>query len=411
MSPASRDIVTKLRRAGYEAYIVGGAIRDLLLGRIPTDFDVITNATPEQIKTLFRSATIIGRRFLIVHVRLYSDLVEVSTFRREPTNKNQALSKSDLYKRAENAYGTIEDDFQRRDFTLNAFYFDPEKETILDFVDGMHDIKLRRLRCIDDPQKRFAEDPCRILRAVRFSSMLDLKLDPQSLKAIHQTKNLLNFVSPSRICDQLMKLFLRGNASKAFAQLSSMRILPILFGSRDVANDLSTIAMVNSDERVSAGKAVTFSFIIAALLWFRFRRSLTHPTGQNNQLQMRHSHAKKILARQSRSIRLPRYVREFITEIWALQFNLEQEKPRNIRKIIENDRFRAAYDFLVLRAAIGDCSRDIADWWTNFQQLNEKEQARVIKASQHARTRSGRARRRRRRRRTKNTLQNAASIG
>ena len=252
MSPASRDIVTKLRRAGYEAYIVGGAIRDLLLGQIPTDFDVVTDATPEQMKTLFRSATIIGRRFLIVHVRLYSDLVEVSTFRREPTNKNQALSKSELYKRAENAYGTIEDDFQRRDFTLNAFYFDPEKEAILDFVDGMHDIKLRRLRCINDPQQRFAEDPCRILRAVRFSSMLDLKLDPQSLKAIHQTKNLLNFVSPSRICDQLMKLFLRGNASKAFAQLSSMRILPILFGSRDVANDLSTIAMVNSDERVSA---------------------------------------------------------------------------------------------------------------------------------------------------------------
>ena len=408
MSPASVEIVERLRKAGYEAYIVGGAIRDLLLGHVPTDFDVVTDATPERVKSLFKSARIIGRRFLIVHVRLYSDLVEVSTFRKNPAKKNiRTLSKAELYKRAENAYGTLEDDYQRRDFTLNALYYDLKSEAILDFVDGVRDVKARRLRCIGDPQQRFSEDPCRILRAVRFSSMLDLKLDPNTLKAIHQTKNLLNFVSPSRLEDQLVKLFLRGNGSVAFAQLGSLRILPILFGSRDVSNDLAKVAMENSDDRVAEGKSVTFSFIIAAMLWFRFRRSLTHPTDQTEQPHMRHAHAKKILVRQSNSIRLARFIREFITDTWLLQFDLEQEKPKNIRKIIDNERFRAAYDFLVLRARVGDCPQDIADWWTNFQQLDEEEQARVIRASKPARNRT---RRRRRRRRTKNTVSNVATV-
>ena len=408
MSPAAREIVAELRAAGYDAYVVGGAIRDLLLSRTPKDFDVVTNATPRQVRGIFKAARIIGRRFVVVHVRLFGELVEVSTFRSVPDTNNAAVSKTELYRREENTYGTIEDDWQRRDFSVNALYFDLKHERIIDFTDGVNDIKSRNLRCIGDPEERFSEDPCRILRAARFASKLNLQIDRLTVKAINKTKNLLHFVSPSRVADQLEKLFLLGNGNKAFTQLNDMKILPILFDSRDVIHDLSVAAMANSDLRVARGKPVTFSFLLAAMLWFRFRRATKQNNGQKQPRNDHYKHlsqAKKILLRQSKKVRVARYMREFITDTWTLQFALEQEGPKRIRPIIENDRFRAAYDFLLLRVQVGDCPQQVADWWTEFQAMDPNEQNKVIRALEPRRKR----RRRRRKRRSVRRDQEVAS--
>ena len=391
------DVVEELRDAGFECYLVGGCVRDLLLGRTPKDFDVATSATPEQVKEVFPRARLIGRRFRIAHVRLRREVIEVSTFRR---NVEYDESSDDLDHEAENGmllrdnvYGTMDDDAFRRDFTVNALYYDPIDDVVIDYVDGMDDIEAGTIRVIGDPQTRFREDPVRILRAIRFAAKLDFVLADATEQAISPVSEFLTAIPSARLLDEFTKLFMHGAAVRSFELLDQHELVEILFPLPSDALTLVMSALQNTDARVEADKPVTPAFLLASLLWEEYRRrcddTATGPKAQDEEYQA----ALSVIGEQQHTIAIPKRYAMFIRDVWQLQPRLERRAPRSLARLLEHRRFRAGYDFLVLRAETGDVDADLAKWWTEIQELDPDERAERIQ--------SAAPRRRRRRRRSK----------
>ena len=371
---AVRQIVSTLNYHGHDAKVVGGCIRDLLLGVQPKDFDVVTDAEPERVKDVLSGSRIIGRRFKLVHVRRGQNLIEVSTYRRRAKRKTTGRSKRQYL----NLYGSIEDDFSMRDFTVNALYYDLQSKRVIDYVDGLQDIENRTLRCIGIPRERFVEDPCRILRAVRFLAKLPLKLEPTLEVAIRKQKGLIPNLKPARLHNELEKMFLAGNAVATYKKLASLNILEELFPGSEDDGKLATSAMLSTDTRVGEGKPVTLGFLIAAIHWNQFRHLGKYDSAGRMSISNALESANTIIKRQREVLNLPNYIRDFIRDTWTLQTQLERRRPKRISELLVHHRFRAAYDLLVLRAATGDADKNMAQWWTQIQEMDDQQRDAAI---------------------------------
>lgn len=399
MSPNAFSVVQRLQEAGHDGYLVGGCVRDLLIGRQPKDFDVATDASPERISALFGRSRIIGRRFRLVHVtfgRGYNrEIIEVATYRAPPENSSgrKPGGRPVRSRRGrildDNVFGTIDADAVRRDFTVNALYYDPVGETVLDFVRGIEDARRRTLKIIGNPEQRFKEDPVRMLRLVRFKAKLRLKIDPHSARKISQCAGLIDDVPGARLFDEVFKLFHQGTAVEAWKQLNQTPLAGRLFpqtvecledgepGHRFGA--LVEAALGNTDSRVRSGFPVIPGFLLAVILWHPFKTEWKRSgKGRMNRGDGFHLAATRVFERQSRSIAIPYRVRHIAIEIWKFQQWLEDRNPRSIVRLMEQRRFRAAFDFLVLRQATAEVSPEVAEWWTEIQESDRHQRRRMI---------------------------------
>ena len=382
-------VIEKLRDAGFDAYLVGGCVRDLLLGKLPKDFDVATDATPEETRKVFPRVRLVGRRFRIVHVRMGREIFEVSTFRRPAGDqdvRSPHLSDEGMILR-DNLYGTIDQDAFRRDFTVNALYYDPTEDVVLDYCDGMRDIASRTLRLIGEPRIRFQEDPVRILRAIRFAAKLDLKLHPDTERAIAPICEMLTAIPPARLFDEFTKLFLTGHGERAFDLLCEHDLVEILFPLPPHGEAVAKLALASTDQRLKENKPVTPGFLMAAFLWQEYLDRLEPATTAAGRQD---DPASTVIATQQSTIAIPRRHGWFVRDVWHLQPLFAERTSRNVARLLEHQRFRAAYDFLMIRCATGDAPEELGDWWTNAQTANTDELLRELP--------SGRPRRRRRRR-------------
>ncbi|AWP23915.1 polynucleotide adenylyltransferase PcnB [Acidiferrobacter sp. SPIII_3] len=396
ISPQARQVIERLKDAGYTAYLVGGCVRDLILGQEPKDFDVVTQARPEEIRQVFRNARLIGRRFRLAHVHFGREIIEVATYRAAPS----ADSEDDNG----NVFGTLEEDAFRRDFTVNALYYDPDEGLITDYVNGLHDLTHARLRVIGDPEARFREDPVRMLRAVRFAAKLRLQLTEDGRRLLPALGPLLQGVAPARLFEEVLKLFHTGNAAATYETLCEHRLFEVLFpgvaailGPHADRDSLLGRALANSDQRLSEGKPVTPAFLFAALLWEGVREEAMHSIAEGAiPVEAWTRAAEHVLREQLRVIMIPKRFSVPMREIWGLQSRFERRAGRHAFRFLESKRFRAAYDFLGLRAASGEAPAALFDWWTRFQEVTADEREAMAGALS---TQQGEKRPRKRRRR------------
>ena len=388
-------VVEQLQLSGYEAYLVGGCIRDLMMDIKPKDFDVATNATPEQAKQLFHRSRIIGRRFQIVHVRAGSEIIEVTTFRAQHTGtknqpgKSQHSSKGMLLR--DNIFGSVGEDAIRRDFTMNALYYCPQNNNIFDYTDGLSDINNRLIRIIGNASERYREDPVRMLRALRFSAKLGFSIEEGSSAAIHKLRLLLADIPPARQFDEVLKLFMHGYALAGFHLLREYKIFGILFPATEAALEgesnyyLKFIeqALINTDKRIRTNQRVTPAFLFAALLWpaLKEREGKDHQTEKVNIFSL-HSAAGNIITEQCQRLAIPRRFTLPMKEIWELQLRLPRRAGNQAFKLLTNKRFRAGYDFLLLREDAGEIQPELGHWWTVFQDAEEADLKEMVGAVQ-----------------------------
>ena len=364
------NVIKVLNANGFQAYLVGGCVRDAMCGVKPKDFDVATDAPLEAVSKLFRRSRIVGRRFPIVHVRFGRDLIEVSTFRQSISDKVVHDDRGMILR--DNAFGTLHEDAFRRDFTTNALYYDPSNDEIIDFVDGIKDIKQKRLTFIGNTRTRLAEDPVRMLRAMRFSAKLGFAIDPEILRHAKESANSLEAVSPARLFDEFIKLFLNGYAEVVWRQLRETPLANALFPCCDPNSPLVLAAMRNTDERILGGASVTPGFLVAVLLWDDFcARS-------HDQATLEDDPAFATLKHQQSHIAVPRRFGTFAREVWLIQERLHKRNPRSLDRLASHKRFRAGYDFLCLQAESDELMVPIADWWTEFQSADESGRQALI---------------------------------
>ena len=398
-----------LKDAGFEAYIVGGGVRDLLAGVKPKDFDVATNAHPEQIRKVFRSARLIGRRFMIAHVRMGQEIVEVATFRGPIGDSHDRDETGRIL--SDNIYGTtLEEDAIRRDFTINALYYDIRDHSIVDYVGGMDDLKSKTLRLIGDPELRYREDPVRMLRSVRIGNKLHFRLDQGAVEPLHRLAPLLKEIPPARLFDEVLKLLLSTEAVENFRALHWFGLWQELFPDTDLALEREPerarafieASLANTAERLKSEQPVSPAFLFASLLWLPVQARMTElqaKQGHNQHLALVQA-SEEAVARQSLRVAIPRRFSVPAKEIWQFQPRLEQRHGRS-QRLLTHPRFRAAYDFLLLRAQSGEPLKELADWWTAAQ---EGQPPPVPEGAEHHGGQGGQGgpgggRRRRRRRR------------
>ncbi len=383
VSPAARRVCETLQAAGHKGYVVGGAVRDLIAGIIPKDYDIATSATPDQVHRLFRRSRIIGRRFQIVHVMQGAETIEVSTFRAahdEDTVK-------DVHGRVlrDNVWGSIEEDADRRDFTINALYYDPTAQTVLDYHHGVQDIQRKTLRMIGDPRTRYREDPVRMLRAVRLSAKLGLRLDPQVQAPIREMAELIDNVPSARVFDEMLKLLFSGHAIECVKRLREdglhHGLLPLLdvILEQPLGEKFVMASLASTDARVRAGKPVSPSFLFATLLWQEVLANW-ESRKKDGQLQQPalFEAMDEVLDRQATKLAITRRIIGDIKEIWALQPRFEKRAGKVPYRLLEQPRLRAAYDFLLLRAESGEAPQELADWWTEFQEADIDRRADML---------------------------------
>jgi poly(A) polymerase len=418
VSSNALKVLYRLKDAGFQAFLVGGAVRDLLLGLTPKDFDVATDAHPEQVRRLFRNCRLIGRRFHLAHVRFGQEIVEVATFRAAHTEIDEDHGVDEAGHRVldehgrilrDNLYGTIEEDVWRRDFTANALYYNIEDYSIWDYVGGVPDARERVLRMIGDPETRYREDPVRMLRAARFAGKLGFTLHPDSEAPIHRLAYMLDSVPPARLFDETMKLMLAGHGMPSFELLFRLDLLEHLMPEVDAAlreqpqspgARLLRLGVEGTDERVRADKTVTPTFLFAVLLWPAILRAAGVPGGPlPADPQVAIAACDAVLSRQLRRIAIPKRFSIPIRELVALQSRFERRAGRRALRLLEHPRFRAAYDFLRLRAAAGEIDPELADWWTRIQELPSGARLEEVERQPGEPAPAGRRRRSRRRRR------------
>ncbi|MEP7156693.1 MAG: polynucleotide adenylyltransferase PcnB [Betaproteobacteria bacterium] len=378
LSNAAISVCEGLQNAGYEAFVVGGAVRDLLLGRHPKDFDIATNATPEQVRGVFRRARIIGRRFRLVHVMFRDETIEVSTFRSNHSDPeaDENNARADEHGRLlrDNVFGNQEEDAIRRDFTMNALFYDPAKQEVLDYVHGVADVQKKRVVMIGDPEARYREDPVRMLRAARLASKLEFSIDAATEKPIATLAPLLDNVPTARLYDEMIKLLMSGHALSGLAKLRHLGlhrgILPVLDNLFNDAHSSAfvTLSLQRTDQRISEEKGVSPAFLFAALFWHPMmaRWEKLEAAGTRN-AQAMHEAMDEILDEQRKTLAIPRRLDPLIKEIWVAQPRFLQRSKVKAYRNLAHPRFRAAYDFFALRAEAGDADTEVADWWERFQ--------------------------------------------
>ncbi len=393
-----------LQREGFQAYIVGGAVRDLIAGIEPKDFDVATDATPEQIRPLFRRARIIGRRFRLVHVVFGPTIIETSTFR-ALAGDDQVTDEHGRVLR-DNVFGTMEEDAARRDFTFNALYYDPTTEEVIDYHRGVADLQKRVVRIIGDPEQRYREDPVRMLRAVRFAAKLNATIDPSTRAPIRSMAHLIENVPASRLFDEMLKLLTCGRAMDCLRQLRANGLHHGLLPLLDVileqphGEQFVELALERTDARVRAGKSVSPGFLFAALLWQLVADRWDELQKQGEpRVPALIDAIDSVLEEQTDKLAIQRRYLADIREIWLMQPRFERRQPKLIWRMIEQPRFRAAVDFLQLRAAAGSVDSVLAQWWMDLANASDHERAHMIdELSRTPEQRSGSGKRRRRRR-------------
>jgi poly(A) polymerase len=403
ISACALRVTQTLQRHEFSAFVVGGAVRDLLLGRRPKDFDVATDATPEDVRGLFRRSRVIGRRFRLVHVMCGRETVEVSTFRGPNVMEEGDERVADEHGRIlrDNVFGSQEQDATRRDFTINALFYDPASQEVWDYHDGVADLKKRRLRMIGDAEARYREDPIRMLRAVRLAASRGLEMDAATRKPIRRFVDLLAHVPPARVLDEMLKLLLSGHSAQCVEQLRNeglhRGVLPLLEATmgQPLGQRFVMAALRSTDERMLAGKPVSPGFLFAALLWPEVLAAWRafEEQGENSIPALYHA-MERIVDAQREKLAIPHRFTADMKEIWGLQPRLLQRSGRRPYRLLEHPRFRAGYDFLLLRCASGEMAPEIGEWWTRFQHAGEAERAGML-VQEGA---PGRRRRRRKRR-------------
>jgi poly(A) polymerase len=386
ISAAAIKVLYRLHNSGYSAYLVGGGVRDLLLGLIPKDYDVVTDAHPEEIQKLFRSSYIIGRRFRLVHVRFGSEIVEVATFRGNTRDHVDRIQTKQGLLLRDNVYGSLEDDVWRRDFTVNALYYNIADFSVVDYVNGMADLQHRKIRMIGDPTERYREDPARMLRAVRLAAKLDFEIDESSAKPIIKNKKLLEQIPPARLFDKMLKVFHSGKSLATFKLLEKYELFAVLFPQVGKAledpgyKDFVIAAFENTDNRIKEDKKINPAFLFAILLWCPLQlRRIAYLSEDYKEQEAMHLAIDDVLKEQLKLIAIPRRYSLIMREIWHLQHHLEHARPRRIYRIWQHLRFRAAYDFLLLRSSTNDTQLvDLVKWWTDFQEGDEAEKEALI---------------------------------
>lgn len=405
------SVVERLQKAGYEAYVVGGCVRDLLLNLEPKDYDVATSATPEQVRAEFRNARVIGRRFKLVHVHFGREIIEVATFRSHHPqgDEDEDVTLSSRHESGrilrDNIYGSLEDDAQRRDFTINALYYDPSTERILDFAHGAADIRNRLIRLIGTPDQRYQEDPVRMLRAVRFAAKLDFEIERHSAEPIPELAPLLEDIPSPRLFDEVLKLFLGGKAERTFDLLLEYELFEPLFPvtarameqDPDYTEALVRNALANTDERIRVGKPVTPAFLFAALLWPALpARVLQLQERGMPPIPAMQEAAHDLIAEQCRRTAVPKRFTIPVREIWDMQERLPRRSGKRADLLLENPRFRAGYDFLLLREEAGERTDGLGDWWTRYQDVSDSERRTMIRELSRNGDGSGPAKKRKR---------------
>ena len=395
-------VVKRLTEHGFEAYLVGGCVRDLLLGRSPKDFDVATDALPEEVREIFRNSRSIGRRFRIVHIRFGREIVEVATFRgahKEIDEDSHSVGGMIL---DDNVYGTFEDDVFRRDFTMNALYFNIDTNEILDLVNGQEDIKEKRIRLIGAPDSRYREDPVRMLRALRFKAKLNFNIDEESGSSIRDIGYLLQDIPPARIFEEVLKLFMSGYGVATFEAMLEYEIFGWLFPATRRAMDntpaekLIRLALTSTDKRIANDMPVTPAFLFAALLWYPFvedkiqleEAGITH-------VEASHEASANVIANQQLFTSIPRRFSGPMRDIWNLQFRLPIRHSRKPEILLSHKRFRAAYDFLLLREDSGEKLDGLGQWWTEYQEADETTRDKLKHQPTHKKKKPKRRRRNR----------------
>src|SRR3989454_2902002 len=383
LSPAAAKVCAVLREAGFSAYVVGGAVRDLLLGIVPKDFDVATEARPEQVKPLFRRALIIGRRFRLVHVMMSAETVEVSTFRAADPDTAEKDEHGRVLR--DNVFGTQAEDARRRDFTVNALYFDPATEEVVDFHGGLADLKKRVLRVIGEPVTRYREDPIRMLRGVRLSAKLGLRLDAATREPIRELAPLMERVPPARLFDEMLKLLLSGHASACLRQLREVGLhkglLPLLdvILEQPLGERFVTLALAPTDERVLAELPVSPAFLFAALVWHEVLAAWKAREARGERpIPALEAAMDRILDVQCEKLAITRKLTATMREVWGMQPRFEQRSGQRPYRLLEAPRFRMAYDFLALAAARGEVPAEFEAWWRAFQSADPEARKAML---------------------------------
>ncbi len=420
----------RLREAGYQAFLVGGAVRDILLGITPKDFDVATNALPEEVRRLFRNCRLIGRRFRLAHVHYGTEIIEVATFRaaaaperedEEGEDGDPEIAADDTLHRAvnqsgrilrDNIYGTIAEDVWRRDFAANALYYNIEDFSVWDFVGGVADVRARRLKMIGDPDARYREDPVRMLRAARFAAKLDFSIEMGTEEPIRRLANLLDGVPPARLFEECLKLFLSGFGAKSYRLLQQYGLFEHLFPLSAAAfalppyayaRQMLELGLENTDQRIVADKAVTPTFLFSLLLWGAVLREMNErQAGPAPDLAQLLQACDTVLKAQQSRVAIPRRFAVPMRELLMLQPRFNRRSGVKALGLLHHPRFRAAYDFLLLRAQVGAVDPEVAEWWAQIQVMPQEERVKIVQArpaEAAADTPAAAAPRRRRRRR------------
>ncbi len=409
ISPGARRTCETMQQAGFKAFVVGGAVRDLIAGIDPKDYDVATDATPDQVRGLFRRSRIIGRRFQIVHVMQGAETLEVSTFRAAHDEDTQKDEHGRVLR--DNVWGSQEEDAARRDFTVNALYYDPATETVLDYHHGVADLQQKTLRMIGEPRARFREDPVRMLRAVRLSAKLGLDLDPEVRAPIRTMASLMENVPAARLFDEMLKLLTSGRAVDSLTRLRDEGLhhglLPLLdvILEQPLGEKFVMAALASTDARVREGKPVSPGFLFATLLWhevladWEARKSRGQPP-----IPALFEAMESVLEQQAEKLAITRRISADIKDIWALQPRFDRRAGKSPLRLLEQPRFRAGYDFLLLRAGSGEVDQELADWWGRFQNAEPEEREAMLIPD------TGAKRKRRPRRRSKKAAEDNPEV-
>lgn len=414
ISQNALNVLYALKDAGFEAYLVGGCVRDLLLGHEPKDFDVATNALPEQINSLFRRSRMIGRRFKLVHVRFGREVIEVATFRAPPEQNGHVDAQGRIVQ--DNVYGTLEQDAWRRDFTVNALYYNIRDFSIVDYTGGIADLNAGLIRLIGNVETRYREDPVRMLRGLRFVAKLGLKLDEATEAGIFKWGKLLRDIPPARLFDETLKLYLTGNAAVTHELLCHYGLFDYMYPQTAALlheekdgypRTLLMKALENTDRRIDAGKPVTPAFLFAALLWepVRQRTQLLIENGMPEIPAVQRA-ASEVVTDQVQRVAIPKRFSLVTRDIWTQQPRLVQRQGKRAFKSLLHPKFRAAYDFLSLRSEAGEPLDELVEWWTRFQEVSATDQQAMVEGlGGESKARNPRRRRRRRKPAAKKTQQ------
>jgi poly(A) polymerase len=416
ISNSALKVLYRLNSGGYQAYLVGGGVRDIILGLEPKDFDIATNATPEQINDLFKNCRLIGRRFRLAHIVFGREVIEVATFRGHhqstPENdencKNTSKQSEQGMLLRDNIYGSIEEDAERRDFTINALYYSAIDFNVHDFANGVQDIHDRKIRLIGDPETRYREDPVRMLRAIRFATKLDMVISKETETPIRELAYLLENIPAARMFEEFLKLFISGKAVANFHMLRDYNLSQYFFpaaeqlinqASHDYVDHFIALAMKNTDNRIKTNQRVTPAFLIAAVLWYPIQ---IHIQRLKSQTQLTPQDAffaayNEIMSEQQRSIAIPKRFQAMMKDIWILQEKLERRDGKRAFAAFEHPKFRAGYDFLLIRGEIeGGSVQILATWWTDFQKATEETRIQMINLAPSSKSETRRSPRKRR---------------